>query len=177
MNIVLIGTIASGKTTIGKTIAELSEYQFIDTDKLLLDFTGFGNPEEMEELGELDFLRFMQSFHGAEERAIDQVSEMDGMVIATGAIVPSRPGAIERLRRNGVIIRLLPDEETAVIRAMESGRRFFINDEFTIEDAIKKDYRDSFYQYQDFDYSVDIDKNKTPEQCAREILAYVKKVV
>lgn len=49
MNILLLGTIGSGKSTIGTRLAQLLGYRFVELDDIVLEHTGFASINEVYE--------------------------------------------------------------------------------------------------------------------------------
>ncbi len=77
MNILLLGTIGSGKSTIGSRLARLLEYRFIELDDVVLEHTGFSSIDEVYE--------HKTSFWKECELEISKdISLDDGQVIACG---------------------------------------------------------------------------------------------
>ncbi len=93
MNLVLIGLRGSGKTTIGRMVAEHLRRPFIDLD----DETAraLGAPT----VGDAFTKHGEAAFRKAEAGAIARVLEADGRVIALGGGTPTAPGAADLLRR------------------------------------------------------------------------------
>lgn len=93
MNLVLIGLRGSGKTTIGRMVAERLRRPFIDLD----DETAraLGAPT----VGEAFTKHDEAAFRKAEAGAIARVLRTDGLVIALGGGTPTAPGAADLLRR------------------------------------------------------------------------------
>ena len=112
MNIVITGFMASGKTTVSKEIAAMSNYEFIDTDELLEKNEGITINEIFAKYGE-------EYFREREHETIKKVSGMDNMVISTGGGVVLSKANMAELRKNGVIFNLAPDFE--VIRERLEG--------------------------------------------------------
>ena len=54
-NIVLIGLMGSGKSTVGRMVAQMLGFQFVDTDHLIIDQAGCSIPEIFEREGEAGF--------------------------------------------------------------------------------------------------------------------------
>ena len=76
-NVVLIGMPGSGKSTVGKKIAELLGKKFIDTDELIVKMENKPIPEIFSCLGE-------DVFRDIEEKALKSAMNERGAVIATG---------------------------------------------------------------------------------------------
>ena len=97
-NIVLIGMPGCGKSTFGAALAEALGRSFVDADEYLEKREGRTIRSFFEE-GE-------DSFRDAEERTIRELSDKEGLVIATGGGVVKREINITRLRRRGYVIFL-----------------------------------------------------------------------
>ncbi len=107
-NIVLIGMPGSGKSTIGKLIAEMTGRNFIDTDTVIEEMTGKHPSVIICESGE-------DNFRNIETQAVCEVSKKSGIVIATGGGIVKRCENIPLLRQNGKILYLdCPTDELPV---------------------------------------------------------------
>ena len=95
-NIVLIGMPASGKSTVGKRLAEMMGRPFIDTDTLIEEKSGKTIPDLFAQIGE-------SGFRDLESEVIAEVSVEKGCIIATGGGAVLRPENVKRLRENGRI--------------------------------------------------------------------------
>lgn len=96
-NIVLIGMMGSGKTTVGKLLSESIHQPFIDTDALIEE--RFGSIHALFERGE-------ETFRAAEHTILDEVSQLDGYILSTGGGVVKNKDNIELLRKNGLVFFL-----------------------------------------------------------------------
>lgn len=162
MNIVLIGTIAAGKSTIGKAISEMSQFKFVDTDDLIQERIKVGYPS---------LISYAHAFNREEGQIVDELVAQDGLIISTGALMVSHPGVIEKFRKNGVIICLKPSVETVITRMKKDKRTFLVWDNQTYEDVVKADYQTYIEEYQNYDYLMDVSDDETPQEYARKILA------
>ncbi|MDO4608457.1 MAG: shikimate kinase [Clostridia bacterium] len=95
-NIVLIGMPSSGKTTIGKALAQQLNMQFIDTDDEIIRVTGKSAAEIINTRGEADF-------RDIESNVIANVSAKNGCVIATGGGAVLKEQNVTLLRGNGTL--------------------------------------------------------------------------
>ena len=100
MNIVLVGMPGSGKTSVGKKLAEHLSKSFVDTDDLIIRSQNKPIPQIFSETGE-------KGFREIEKNEIFSVSSSNNSVIATGG------GAI------------LNKDNTEILK--ENGRIYFIN--------------------------------------------------
>ncbi len=98
-NIVLIGMPGSGKSTIGKIIAEKTGKAFIDTDELIVKEAGMSIPDIFAFHGE-------EGFRQIEIKVIGSLVHHTGSVIACGGGVITREENYYSLAENGRIIFL-----------------------------------------------------------------------
>ena len=99
MNIVLIGYRCSGKTVVGKILARELGRNFLDTDALIEENAGCSIETIISRKG-------WDHFREIEKRLVEEVSERDNLVIATGGGVVVDEGNVKNLRKNGWIVWL-----------------------------------------------------------------------
>ena len=98
-NIVLIGMPASGKTTVGKALAESLGKSFYDSDEEIVKKEGISIPEIFALKGE-------KYFRECESQVIKELSALQGAVIATGGGAVLNPRNIDLLKGNGKVFFL-----------------------------------------------------------------------
>lgn len=98
-NIVLTGMPSSGKTTVGKMVADALGMDFVDTDALTGEIAGKKVPDLIKEDGE-------EVFRAFEAEAVKKASALSHTVIATGGGVVLFEENMENLRKNGRIFFL-----------------------------------------------------------------------
>ena len=76
-NLVLIGMMGSGKTTIGKEISKKTDLKFVDTDQLIEIYENMKIRDIFEKKGE-KFFRII------EEKIVFKTLKLSGQVIALG---------------------------------------------------------------------------------------------
>ena len=96
LNVVLIGMPGSGKSTVGKIIAEKTGKTFIDTDELIERETGLSPGQIITGYGE-------QYFRNIEKETVKKAAQGNGAVIATGGGIVKDGDNISELKKNGVI--------------------------------------------------------------------------
>lgn len=94
-NIVLVGMPSSGKTTVGKLLAEDLGMEFIDTDQIIVNKYG-DITTIFEEKGE-------SGFRVIESEVIKEVASLQGKVIATGGGAVLNGENVDLLKLNGKI--------------------------------------------------------------------------
>jgi shikimate kinase len=108
-NVVLCGFMATGKSSVGRQLAELLEYEFLDMDAIIEAETGMSIPQIFSSQGE-------PAFRALECRVVEQVAQRSGCVIATGGGTIVNPKNLESLKRSGIVIALTADPQTILLR-------------------------------------------------------------
>ena len=98
-NIVLIGMMGAGKTTVGGLLAKRLCRPFVDTDALIEEREGRSIPDIFAQDGE-------DAFRALELKLARELSDQSGLVIACGGGLPTRDGAIAALKQNGLVFWL-----------------------------------------------------------------------
>ena len=104
-NIVLIGLMGSGKSTVGRLLAKKIGAQFIDTDEVLEYRTGVSVSTIFEIEGEL-------GFRERESKLIEELQVSSCAVIATGGGAVLDPDNREILKKTGLVIYLKAELDT-----------------------------------------------------------------
>jgi shikimate kinase len=105
MNIILIGYRGTGKSTIGKRLADKLGRDFVDTDLLLVERAGKTIREIFDTEGE-------KAFRDRESAVIMDVAARDNVVVAAGGGAILRPENVASLKKNGKVIWLQADSRT-----------------------------------------------------------------
>ncbi|MBQ7922264.1 MAG: shikimate dehydrogenase [Clostridia bacterium] len=122
-NIVLTGMPASGKTTVGRLLAEETGRTFVDTDVEIVKKYGMEIPEIFEKFGEA-------GFRERERDVVAEVGKNSALVIATGGGAILRDDNMDALRQNGKIYfldrpldKLLPTADRPTANSADAIRR------------------------------------------------------
>jgi len=107
-NVVLIGMPSSGKTTVGKRVANILGLQFKDTDALISSFVGKTPAEIVRESGRERFLKI-------QEEAVCKIKG-DNQVIATGGSMVLCKKCMDHLKKEGITVFLKTDYNTMLKR-------------------------------------------------------------
>jgi len=98
-NIFLVGLMGAGKTSVGRMLARRMNKEFLDADTEVEKITGVKIPVIFEIEGE-------SGFRAREEKMIDQLTAMNGIVLATGGGAVISPENRTLLKRRGRVIYL-----------------------------------------------------------------------
>lgn len=98
-NVVLIGMMGSGKTTIGRLLAEKTGMEFIDLDELIERRADMTIAELFQTYGE-DYFRDLES------QVLEEIASTRHAVIATGGGIVKRAENRQRLRDLGLVVWL-----------------------------------------------------------------------
>ena len=151
-NIVLIGMPGSGKSTIGKLVAEKTGKTFVDADAQIVKAAGKPIPQIFAEEGEAGFRAW-------ETKVLEDLGKRSGMVLATGGGCVTREGNYEILHQNGTIFCL----NRSLARLPTEGRPLSQASRLEEMYRIRKPLYDRFADHE-------IDNNGAPEDTVRAIL-------
>ena len=123
-NIILIGMPGSGKSTIGKALAEKLGRDFIDTDDVITEKHGI--------ISDIFATKGEKYFRDIETEAVKETAKKGGIVIATGGGAILRKENVRALRQNGIIFFLnrplddiIPTSDRPLSSDIESLRKRF----------------------------------------------------
>ncbi|MCF0068981.1 shikimate kinase [Dyadobacter sp. CY261] len=98
-NIILVGMMSSGKTTLGKKLARALNYQFVDLDKLIEKDQGMEISAIFVQHGEA-------YFREVESRILKETALQKGIVLASGGGTPCFFDNMDIIRHMGISIFL-----------------------------------------------------------------------
>lgn len=109
-NVILIGFMGCGKSTVGQKLASELSCDFSDTDTLIEEVYKKTISKMFEENGE-------EFFRNAETELLNKLEkEADGVVLATGGGMPMREENVALLKKIGTVVFLYADIETILGR-------------------------------------------------------------
>jgi len=153
-NIALVGMPSSGKTTVGRILAEKCGKELADTDEYIVKKIGMSISDFFAKFGEPEFRRI-------EKETIAELAATGGKVIATGGGAVLDPENVRALKQNGTIVFLdrAPENLIATDDRPLASRR----------SALEKLYAERYDIYTAA-AEIRIDANTTPEAEADAIL-------
>src|SRR6266853_774765 len=129
-NIVLIGFMGSGKSSIGRLIATKFGFQFLDTDAVIVERAGMEISEIFQRDGE-------EHFRALETAALESLLHLQRCVIATGGGMVLRERNRELLRELGFVVLLTASEQTIFDRVSRNTERPLLQTENPRETVAK----------------------------------------
>ncbi len=116
LKIFLIGPMGSGKSTIGRLLSSELKLSFLDSDKVIEERAGANIPWIFDVEGE-------DGFRDREEAIIEELTQEDELVLATGGGVVMREANRQALRSRGFVVYLQTSVDQQVERTMRDKNR------------------------------------------------------
>lgn len=160
-NIVLLGFMGTGKTAVGKILAQKLSLKFVDLDNLIEEEMGMSISDIFFNFGE-------PYFRDLEKEMVRRISFKKNLVIATGGGVVLDDENMENLRRHGILITLMASVEEIYRRISQTKNRPLLDvpyPEKTIKEMLE--LRRPRYELADFTVNT---SGRTVEDVAEEIL-------
>jgi shikimate kinase len=140
-NIVLVGPMGSGKTTIGRRLAIKLSKDFFDTDHEIIDKTGVTIDHIFDIEGE-------KGFRERESKILEKLCEMSNIILATGGGIVIVPKNRKILINAGLVVYLYSSVDQLLMRTAKSKTRPLLENSTdrrkTITELLKT--RDVYYR-------------------------------
>ena len=120
-NLALVGFMGTGKSSTGHLLAEMLDYEFIDTDALIEQQTGKTIPDIFAQHGE-------PAFRELEGKVARVLEPRHKAVIATGGGFITNPENLASLRRHALVVCLWASPESIYERVRHQGHRPLLRD-------------------------------------------------
>ena len=104
-NIYLVGFMGTGKSTLGRLLAQELDYSFVDSDHQIEKTTGLTIPKIFESGGE-------NAFRDLERQFVESGHVEQGCVVSCGGGMIFQPGILEKLQGKGLVVSLFASPET-----------------------------------------------------------------
>jgi len=141
-NILLVGFMGAGKSTVGRLLAKRLNRCFVETDEMIVAKAGKPIPRIFEEDGEAYFRRL-------EAELIPLLTLKQNEVISAGGGFPCHDGAMEALKALGTVFWLKGDMDLLYARALKSGTRPILSRRTREEIEALYRQRESYYRQAD----------------------------
>ena len=115
-NVILVGPMGAGKSTIGRQLAHQLHYEFVDSDHEIEARTGADIPWIFDVEGE-------EGFRRREEVVIDELTQRDGIVLATSGGAITREANRRVISARGIVVYLQTSIEQQLTRTARDRKR------------------------------------------------------
>ena len=159
MNIYLVGFMGSGKSTVGKILAERLGMQFIDLDEEIEKQEGMKIKDIFKEKGE-------KYFRELERKKLEEIIQKDGLVVSTGGGLGANFENMEKMKKTGKVTWLDVSLDTVFKRCGKDENRPLLNMPYEKLEKLFNERKD-VYKLSDIHINVE---NKTPQQIVEEII-------
>jgi len=116
LNVFLIGPMGAGKSTIGRLLSQELALEFHDSDREIEERAGTNIPWIFDVEGE-------EGFRQREEAAIDELTQLDNIVLATGGGAVLREANRRHLQSRGTVVYLHTSIEQQLERTAKDRNR------------------------------------------------------
>jgi shikimate kinase len=166
-NVFLIGLMGTGKTSIGKMLAKELNLVFYDSDQEIEKRTGAKIPWIFDLEGE-------QGFRQRESKVINELTQMHGIVLATGGGVVLNPNNRKALKANGVVIYLQATVDDLLQRTSRNQNRPLLlnTNPRTVLEKLLSQREPLYYEIADFVYDT---SSQSVAEVADRILTDLRK--
>jgi len=163
-NIYLVGFMGSGKSTVGKILAERLNMNFVDIDKLIEEKEGMKIKDIFEQKGE-------SYFRELERKQIEAIVNQERLVVSTGGGLGANLDNMNLMKKNGDVVWLDVSLNTALDRLKNDQDRPLLKQP---KEKIKQLFEERKNVYRLANIRINADK-KTPSQIVEEILTKIKR--
>ena len=162
-NIVLIGPMGVGKSTIGRVLSQMTNREFKDTDQVVEDKTGADIPWIFDVEGE-------EGFRDRESAVLSELLNEDGLVLATGGGIVMREENRLLLANQARVVYLTASVSQLLKRTRRDRKRPLLqvaDPKAKIESLISLRHP----LYESVSHTQVSTENRTPKSVAEEIIA------
>ncbi|MBC2713574.1 MAG: shikimate kinase [Desulfosarcina sp.] len=161
MNLFLIGYRCTGKTTVGKALAQRLGWPFMDTDRMIVETTGTSIARMVDENG-------WPFFREQERQALASVSAGDRQVVATGGGIILDDRNISAMKKSGTVVWLTASEKIIAERMLDDDATAGNRPSLTGEITSLLSERRPFYE-KAANFAIDTNQEKIAAICDRII--------
>jgi shikimate kinase len=119
-NVALIGFMGTGKTSVGRALAELLGFRFVDTDELI-------EAQARKRIVDIFAQDGEAAFRQLEETVVADLTGSEGLMIATGGGLPTRQSNLDALKTHALIVCLWASPEKILDRVGTQSHRPLLN--------------------------------------------------
>ena len=165
VNLALIGFMGTGKTSVGRLVAEQLHFDFLDTDELIQSHTGRSITDIFATDGE-------PAFRALEQQVVAELATRERTVIATGGGLPANPENLASLKTHALVVCLWASPEKIWERVRNQTHRPLLHDadpQKKIRELLAA--REPFYKQADV--LINTDMRSPAKSCSRSCISSV----
>lgn len=166
-NIVLIGFMGTGKSTVSETLSSLFQMKIVEMDQEIVQQEGMTIPEIFSKYGE-------EYFRNCETQLLKDLQERQNVIISCGGGTPLRECNVIEMKKNGKVILLTARPETIWSRIKDNTDRPLLNGNMNVEyiKGMMEQRREKYYAAADIIVETD---GKTIKEICQEIVEKTRK--
>ena len=126
-NIILVGFMGTGKSSVGFRLAQRLNMEFCDTDRQIVAAAGMDLITLYHKHGKI-------RFQSEEDLALNRFLKKENCVISTGGTLQFYEERLQKMRQSGLIVCLKAEPETIQRRVMRKNNRPFLRKGYVMED-------------------------------------------
>ena len=150
VNIALIGFMGTGKTSVGRLVADRLHFEYLDTDELIQTQTGRTITDIFTTDGE-------PAFRALEQKVVEELAGRVKTVISTGGGLPVNPKNLASLKTHALVVSLWSSPDKIWERVRHQGHRPLLlgeNPQVKIRELLA--VREPFYKQADVLLNTDV---------------------
>ena len=166
-NILLIGFMGTGKTSVSKVLKELTKLPEIDMDKYIVEKENKSIADIFKDSGE-DY------FRKVETECLKEILDNQGVIVSCGGGVVVKDENVSYMKDKGTIVLLTAKPETVYNRVKDCKDRPILNNNMNVEfiEGLMEKRRERYLSVADIIIETD---NKSIREIAKEILNKIGK--
>ncbi|WP_236354900.1 shikimate kinase [Konateibacter massiliensis] len=125
-NIMLIGFMGAGKSTVSSLLRDLLQMEEVDTDRLIAKKEGMSIPQIFEKHGE-------EYFRQCESDTLLELQKQKRLIVSCGGGIVLRSENVEHMKKQGKVVLLTATPETTLARVKNSKERPILNNNMNTE--------------------------------------------
>lgn len=157
-NIMLIGFMGTGKTTVSAALRRITGLEEVDMDAYIVEKEGMSIPEIFEKYGE-------SGFRERETAALKEIQKTTGKIVSCGGGVVLKDENVEIMKKDGIIMLLTASPEVIFDRVKDNTSRPILNSDMSI-DHVKRLLEARREKYEKAaDFQIDTDHSDRVRTC------------
>jgi shikimate kinase len=160
-NIVLVGFMGTGKTTVGQLLSKQTHMPLVDMDALIVERAGKSINDIFAQDGQ-------PHFRTLERELVQELASQEGKIISTGGGIVLNPDNITDFEKTGLVVCLLASAETVLDRVRhDDSRPLLAGDK---EAKVVELLETRIPLYEAITHKIDTNGRPSPEPTATEII-------